>query len=134
MTVGGATRPVKLKAPKDGVNKSGRRKLPPANALEAQGTSKFGTFGEDERFLANLMLQQNIRETDLREVVDESLQYLDERRAHWMTESAKAPHDKQAGRGFGAVLDWGDGIHPAKVEAGLMSKRKLAKEAARRKQ
>ena len=37
-SVGGATKPVKLKAPKDGVNKSGRKKLPPANALEAQGT------------------------------------------------------------------------------------------------
>ena len=40
-SVGGATKPVKLKAPKDGVNKSGRKKLPPANALEAQGTVSF---------------------------------------------------------------------------------------------
>ena len=118
---GAMTRRVKLKPPKDGVNKSGRKKLPPADALAGQGTSSFGTFGEDERFLANLMLQQEFRETDLREVVDESLQYIDERRAHWLASHAATVDEdgleKEDGRGMGAVLDWGDGGNPAQGSA-----------------
>ena len=133
---GGMTQQVKLAAPKEGMHKSGRRKLKPASALEAEGTASFGTFGEDERFLANLMMEQNFRETDLREVVDESLQYIDERRTHWLAQAATGAGSerkkKKAGggrggyvsSGMGAVLDWGDS--PAKPK----TKRAKAKEAA----
>lgn len=149
---GGMTKPVKLAAPKEGMHKSGRRRLKPANALEAEGTASFGTFGEDERFLANLMMEQNIRETNLREVVDESLQYIDERRAHWLAETGKGSTDgrgssssaekrrkSKGGRrggdyiadGMGAVLDWGDAAQPRSPP--LKTKRARAKEAARAK-
>ena len=148
---GGMAQEVKLTAPKQGMHKSGRRKLKPASALEAEGTASFGTFGEDERFLANLMMEQNIRETDLREVVDESLQYIDERRTHWLTETGKLsangggsgsnrvkPKQSKGGRGadlvssgMGAVLDWGDTVKlsPPKPK----TRRAKEKEAARKK-
>lgn len=132
---GGMMQQVKLAAPKEGMHKSGRRKLKPASALEAEGTASFGTFGEDERFLANLMMEQNFRETDLREVVDESLQYIDERRTHWLAQAAigaGSESKKKAGggrggyvsSGMGAVLDWGDSPSKSKT------KRAKAKEAA----
>ena len=147
LSQGGMAPSVKLAAPKAGMHKSGRKKLKAANALEAEGTASFGTFGEDERFLANLMLEQNIRETDLREVVDESLQYIDERRAHWLAETGKATKkgmrggrrkdQDNNGRGFGAVLDWGDGMSPEQLNKNKkksgMTKRAKDKEAAKAK-
>lgn len=146
---GGMMQEVKLAAPKEGMHKSGRRKLKPASALEAEGTASFGTFGEDERFLANLMMEQNILETDLREVVDESLQYIDERRTHWLAHTgkittkvggsgSKGGKQKRSGggrgsadisSGMGAVLDWGDTVKSSPSK----TKRAKEKEAARAK-
>jgi hypothetical protein len=69
----------------------------------------------DAHFLQTLLQQQSIRETDLREVVTESLQYIDERKAHWSS-VAESQHFGGTGSspkaaamalpaGLGAVLD-----------------------------
>eukprot|EP01047_Picozoa_sp_COSAG01_P056680 COSAG01_NODE_6456_length_3658_cov_74.945771_2_plen_113_part_00 len=74
-----------------------------------------GTHGVDAHFLQTLLQQQSIRETDLREVVTESLQYIDERKAHWSS-VAESQHFGGTGSspkaaamalpaGLGAVLD-----------------------------
>ena len=75
-----------------------------------------GTRGVDAHFLQTLLQQQSIRETDLREVVTESLQYIDERKAHWSS-VAESQHLGGTGSsspkaaamalpaGLGAVLD-----------------------------
>jgi hypothetical protein len=87
----------------------------------------FGTYGEDEKFLMELMEQQNIRETDLKEVVGAGINFIDDRRSHW--EKQKPDADNEVATGMGYILD-PSRKSPSK-RAEMQQKRREKKKAAK---